>query len=63
MSQVAAGLDASDPNSLITVRLQTTFVDGLRQISTLAKRIVKTVLNAQGVEMANPGTEEHPVKP
>ena len=45
MSQTAAGLDASDPNSLRTVRLQPIFVDGLRQISTLAKRIVTSVLN------------------
>ena len=50
MSQVAAGLDASDPNSLSTVRLQTTFVDGLRQISTLAKRIAQSVLNPQNIE-------------
>ena len=46
--QTAAGLDASDPNSLRTVRLQTTFVDGLRQISTLAKRIVASVINSDG---------------
>ena len=50
MSQVAVGLDASDPNSLRTVRLQTIFVDGLRQISTLAERIVTSLINAQGME-------------
>lgn len=50
MSQVAAGLDASDPNTLNTVRLQTTFVDGLRQISTLAKRIAQNVLNPENIE-------------
>jgi Na+/phosphate symporter len=63
MSQVAAGLDAPDPNSLMTIRLQTTFVDGLRQISTLAKRIVRTVLNVKGAELPDSRTEEHPVKP
>jgi phosphate:Na+ symporter len=41
MSQVAAGLQATDPKSLNTVRQQTKFVDGLRQISSLAKRIVR----------------------
>ena len=49
LSQVPAGLDASDPNSLSTVRLQTTFVDGLRQISTLAKRIAQSVLNPENI--------------
>jgi hypothetical protein len=61
-SQTAAGLDASDPNSLRTVRLQTMFVDGLRQISTLAKRIVTSVLNAHGTELADPRNEESPGK-
>jgi hypothetical protein len=44
MSQVAAGLDARDAKSLDTVRLQTTFVDGLRQIFTLAERIARAEL-------------------
>jgi hypothetical protein len=62
MSQTAAGLDASDPNSLRTVRLQTIFVDGLRQISTLAKRIVISGLNTHGVEMTDSRNEELPGK-
>jgi phosphate:Na+ symporter len=41
MSQAATGLEASDPKSLRTVRLQATFVEGLRQISSLAQRIVR----------------------
>jgi phosphate:Na+ symporter len=50
MSQTAADLDASDPNSLRTVRLQTIFVDGLRQISSLAGRIVRNALNPETIE-------------
>ena len=50
LSQVPAGLDASDPNSLSTVRLQTTFIDDLRQISTLARRIAQNVLNPENIE-------------
>jgi hypothetical protein len=42
MSQIAAGLEAGDPKSLTTVRLQTTFVDGLGQIVSLAKRIAQS---------------------
>jgi phosphate:Na+ symporter len=41
MSQAATGLEASDPKNLRTVRLQATFVEGLRQISSLAQRIVR----------------------
>ena len=41
MARLAAGLEASDPQSLAALRLQTRFVDGLRQIFTLAKRIAR----------------------
>ena len=60
MSQVAGGLDASDPNGLSTVRLQTTFVDGLRQISTLAKRIAQSVLNSNNIESFDEKTGDNP---
>jgi phosphate:Na+ symporter len=39
-SQAVTGLETSDQKSLRTLRLQTTLIDGLRQISSLAKRIV-----------------------
>ena len=60
MSQVAGGLDASDPNGLSTVRLQTTFVDGLRRISTLAKRIAQSVLNSNNIESFDEKTGDNP---
>lgn len=44
MSQLATGLEVADPKSLTTVRLQTRFVDGLRQILTLAERIARAEL-------------------
>lgn len=50
MSQVAAGLEVGEPKSLTTVRLQTTFVDGLRQIFSLAKRVAKAELDPQIIE-------------
>ncbi|MGH8093238.1 MAG: Na/Pi cotransporter family protein [Chthoniobacterales bacterium] len=60
MSQVAAGLDTSDPNSLSAVRLQTTFVDGLRQISTLAKGIAESLLNPMKIESFDEKTGDNP---
>jgi len=53
MSQVAEGLEASKPESLSTVRLQTTFVNGLRQIYTLSKRIARCARSPQTVEEAS----------
>jgi phosphate:Na+ symporter len=55
MSQVAAGLDARDAKSLDTVRLQTTFVNGLRQIFSLARRIDRSARNDQALTIAADG--------
>ena len=60
MSQMAAGLDASDPNSLRSVRLQTIFVDGLRQISSLAKRIAHNALSPETVECLDEDVGNNP---
>lgn len=42
MSRLAAGLDDGGPQNLATLRLQTTFVEGLRHVFTLAKRIARS---------------------
>jgi phosphate:Na+ symporter len=60
MSQTAAGLDASDPNSLRSVRLQTIFVDGLRQISSLEKRIAHNAFSPEAVESFDENVGNNP---
>ncbi len=39
LCQVAGGFDAREPDSATTLRLQTTLVDALRHIFTVANRI------------------------
>jgi phosphate:Na+ symporter len=41
MSRLAVRMDPGDPDKLFALRLQTTFVDGLRHIFTLNKRIAR----------------------
>ena len=43
MSRLAGGLQAGNPSNSATLRIQTTFVNALRQIFTLTKRIARTV--------------------
>jgi hypothetical protein len=49
MARLATGLEAGDPQSVATLRLQTTFVEGLRQIFSLAKRIARNARPPQTV--------------
>jgi phosphate:Na+ symporter len=44
IAQLAGGLQAGDTETLTTLRLQTSFVDSLRQIFTLTRRVSRTVL-------------------
>ena len=44
LARKAARLTAEDPEYLVLVRLQMAFVDQMRRIYTLAKRIAKDVL-------------------
>src|SRR5262245_32576746 len=44
ITQLAGGLRAGDPETLTALRLQTSFVNGLRQIVTLAGRVARSVL-------------------
>ena len=48
MYRLAAGLDAGDARSIAALRLQINFVDGLRQVFTLVKRIARTVAPVSG---------------
>jgi phosphate:Na+ symporter len=41
LAKLAEGFNAADPEASVTLRLQTTFVDALRQTFTLAKRIAR----------------------
>lgn len=60
MSQVAAGLQATDPKGLNTVRQQTTFVDGLRQIISLARRIARAELGPGSIQNSHAKSEKNP---
>ena len=60
MSQVASGLESRDPKSLTNVRLQTIFVDGLSQISSLARRIVHGATRRSAIDNSE---EEIPASP
>jgi phosphate:Na+ symporter len=60
MSQVAAGLQVTDPKGLNTVRQQTTFVDGLRQIVSLARRIVRAELGPGSIQNSHAKSEKDP---
>jgi hypothetical protein len=44
IAQLAGGLQAGDTETLTTLRLQTSFVDSLRHIFTLTRRVSRTVL-------------------
>jgi phosphate:Na+ symporter len=50
MSQIATG--ATDSKNLNTVRQQTIFLDGLRQISSLAKRIVQSMTQEKVIDLS-----------
>jgi phosphate:Na+ symporter len=52
MSRLATRFDASNPEGPATLRLQTNFVDSLRQIFTLTKRIARTELGPEVTENA-----------
>jgi hypothetical protein len=60
MSQVAAGLQVTDPKGLNTVRQQTTFVDGLRQIVSLARRIARAELGPGSIQNSDAKSEKNP---
>jgi phosphate:Na+ symporter len=51
MSRLATGFDANNPEGPAALRLQTHFVDSLRQIFTLAKRIVRAELGPEITEI------------
>jgi phosphate:Na+ symporter len=52
LSRLAEGFNAADPEGSATLRLQTTFVNALRQIFTLTKRTARNARAAQGeIEM------------
>jgi len=59
MSRLAMSFDASNPEAPATLRLQTSFVDSLRQIFTLAKRIARIQLGPEAIENANSRPERN----
>jgi phosphate:Na+ symporter len=50
MSLLATSFDANNPQGPTTLRLQTSFVDSMRQIFTLAKRIARAELGPETIE-------------